>query len=206
LATAASDADDGSAAGAAIAVARQRLGLATGLCQRRAASRARDHAGGPILAGVTRTLDFTIDTAINPFFTFASMVIPSNDHFIGNDNPQAYRIFDAMGNLLLNQISQLASQIWDAGSETTDPLAAAFVGNNDLRTAQNGVVSFNFSELNAYNGLSTGAGYVFNNNLQAGTEIFRIGFEVLAVPEPSGLALAALAICLLAGTRHRRQV
>jgi hypothetical protein len=66
------------------------------------------------------------------------------------------------------------------------------------------VVSFNFSELNAYNGLSTGAGYVFNNNLQAGTEIFRIGFEVLAVPEPSGLALTALASGLLAGTRHRR--
>jgi hypothetical protein len=163
-------------------------------------------AGGPILAGVTRMLDFTVDTMVNPFFTFASMVIPSNDHFIGNDNPQAYRIFDAAGNLLLSQISQLASQIWDAGSETTDPGAAAFVGNNGLRTAQNGVVSFNFSELSAYNGLATGAGYVFNNNLLAGTEIFRIGFEVLAVPEPSGLVLTALALGLLAGTRRLRRV
>ncbi len=163
-------------------------------------------AGAPILAGVTRMLDFTVDTMANPFFTFASMVIPSNDHFIGNDNPQAYRIFDAAGNLLLSQISQLASQIWDAGSEATDPLAAAFVGDNDLRSAQNGVVSFNFSELSAYNGLTTGAGYVFNNNLQAGTEVFRIGFELLAVPEPSGLLLAALALGLLATTRRLGKV
>lgn len=198
--------DAGSAAGAAIvSVAEGGSGSAWQPAFAAAepqAVRGTVGAGGPILAGVTRMLDFTVDTMLNPFFSFASMVIPSNDHFIGNDNPQAYRIFDAAGHLLLSQISQLASQIWDAGSETTDPLAAAFVGNNDLRTAQNGVVSFNFSGLNAYNGLTTGAGYVFNNTLQAGTEVFRIGFEVLAVPEPSGLLLATLALGLLAGTRR----
>jgi PEP-CTERM motif len=157
-------------------------------------------AGGPLLAGATRTLDLTVDTAVNQFFTFAAMVIPSNDHFIGNDNPRAFRIFDAAGNLLLTQISQAANQIWDAGSEITDPAAAAFVGNNSLRTAQNGVVSFNFSELSANNGLTTGAGYVFNNTLQAGTEIYRISLQ--AVPEPSSVALAALALGLLATARR----
>ena len=32
-----------------------------------------------------------------------------------------------------------ANEIWDAGSEVYDPAAAAFVGNNSLRTAQNSV-------------------------------------------------------------------
>ncbi len=161
-------------------------------------------AGGPVLAGVTRTLDLTVDTALNRFFTFGSMVIPSNDHFIGNDSPTEYQVFDATGNLLISQISQAANEIWDAGSEATDPAAAAFVGNNDLRTPQNGVVSFNFSELGANNGLTTGAGYVFTNNINANTEVARIGFQVLSnnVPEPGSTTLVVAALAGLAYTRR----
>ncbi|MBA3484217.1 MAG: hypothetical protein H0T51_20640 [Pirellulales bacterium] len=56
-------------------------------------------------------------------------------------------LFDAGGNLTITSILQEGRHIWDAGSEATDPMNAAFLvgGTNDLRTPQNGVVSSNFS-------------------------------------------------------------
>ena len=72
-------------------------------------------------------------------------------------------LFNAAGQFNLTSISQFGSDIWDNGSETEDPANTAFLvgGVNDNRTPQNSVV--NFSRLNAFNGLITGAGYVFNN-------------------------------------------
>jgi hypothetical protein len=69
---------------------------------------------------------------------------------------------------------------------------AAFLvdGTNALRTPQNGVVGFSFSELSAFNGLTTAADYTFDSQLTADTDIYRISFAV--VPEPSSAALVAL--------------
>lgn len=151
------------------------------------------NAGGGFASSASQT--FTVDTNVNQFFTFAAMAIPSNDLFIGNDNPAAFRILDASGNLLINQINQTASQIWDAGSELTDPANAAFVvgGINGNRTPEGGVVRFDRSALTAFNGLTTGAGYVFNDSgLTGTTDVGRISFSVSAVPEPSSVALVGL--------------
>lgn len=139
------------------------------------------------MSGQTASATFRLDTGVNPFFTFGAMVVPSNDFFIGNDNPMAYRLFDAAGNLTISSIGQTAGDIWNAGSEALDPAAAAFLRgrNNDLRTPENGVVAFNFSELAGFNGLTTGAGYVFDSQLQSGTPIYRISFSAVAVPEPA---------------------
>jgi hypothetical protein len=154
-------------------------------------SAVRGTIGGLLTPGASAARTFTVDPAVNLFFTFASMALPSNDFFIGNDNPTQYRLFDATGNLVLNSISLAASDIWDAGSELFDPAAAAFVGNNSLRTPQNGVVSRNFAELAGFNGLTTGAGYVFTSGLSANTPIYRVNF---AVPEPGSLALSGLGL------------
>lgn len=150
---------------------------------------ARGTVGGLLLAGASASLTLMVDTALNPYFSFAAMVVPSNDFFIGNDSPTAFRIFDAAGNLATGSITQTASDIWDAGSEVFDPAAAAFVGNNDLRAPQGSVVAFNFAELAAFNGLATGAGYTFTSGLSAGTEVYRISFSASPVPEPQSLAL-----------------
>lgn len=162
--------------------------------------------GGALLPGARASHTFTVDTTANPFFTFGTMVIPSNDFFLGNDSPTRYRLFDAAGNLRITAIDQQANDIWDAGSELFDPAAAAFLvgGNNDLRTPQGGVVRFDFAELAGFNGLETRGGYVFDSQLAADTEVYRITFTAQAVPEPAGLALAGVGAAGLAARRFRR--
>jgi hypothetical protein len=162
-------------------------------------------AGGPILIGATRTLSFLVDVGQNPFFTFAGMVIPSNDLFIGNDSP--IRLFDASGNLMLNRITQRGRDVWDAGSEAADFRNAAFVmgGTNSLRTPQNGVVSFSTSELAEFNGRTTGAGYVFESALGADEEILTIDFASTTVPEPSTMVLLSAGLMAMGLLARRRR-
>jgi len=156
--------------------------------------------------GATRTLSFMVDVGQNPFFSFAGMVIPSNDLFIGNDSP--IRLFDAMGNLTLTRITQRGRDVWDAGSETADFRNAAFVvgGNTDDRTPQNGVVSFSTSELAEFNGRTTGAGYVFDSRLGADEEILTIDFASTTVPEPSTVVLLSAGLLTVGFTARRRRI
>lgn len=162
----------------------------------------RGTIGGALTPGASTSQVFMVDPSVNAFFTFASMVIPSNDLFIGNDSATRFRLFDAAGQLLISSIDQLARDIWDNGSEAADPANAAFVvgGVNSQRTPQNGVVNFSFDELNVFNGLNTAAGYTFNNALNADDAIYRISFAVQnTVPEPASLVLALASLALLGG-------
>ncbi len=165
----------------------------------------RGTVGGLLTPGATASMSYLVNPLLNPYFSFAAMVVPSNDFFIGNDSPTRFRLFDAAGLPQIAQIGQKASQIWDAGSEVFDPAAAAFVGNNSLRADQNSVVAFNFAELAAFNGLTTGAGYVFNSALTAGSDVYRIRFTVSAVPEPQSLLLMLAGLAGVAGLVRRRR-
>ena len=87
-----------------------------------------------------------VGTATNPTFTFASMVVPSNDFFIGNDSPTEYKLFIIGGRQVqIDSITIKANEMSDAGLEVDDPSAAAFVGNNGLRTSQRSVVAFHLA-------------------------------------------------------------
>ncbi|TWT96182.1 hypothetical protein Pla108_32700 [Botrimarina colliarenosi] len=149
---------------------------------------------GPFLPGQSNSAVFTVDTS-NRFFTFGTMVVPSNDHFLGNDDPMEYEVFDANGALRLTTIEQGVDEIWDAGSETENPANAAFlpgIGVNAQRENENSVVQFNFTDLSAFNGLATAGGYNFDSSLLTATSpLLRVSFEV--VPEPATALLAAFA-------------
>lgn len=162
--------------------------------------------GGILLPGHTASQTFTVDTDKNTYFSFAGMVVPSNDFFIGNDNAKAYKLFDSMGHQQLSGFTVKANEIWDAGSEVFDPATAAFVigGNAILRNPQHSVVARNFAELAAFDGMATAAGYTFHSGLTANQDVYRVSFNVAAVPEPEAYALM-LAGLLTVGFLSRRR-
>ena len=158
---------------------------------------------GPLLPGGSASAVFMVDPSVNRFFTFGSMVVPSNDYFIGNDSPTQYMLFNAAGELNITTISQFGRDVWDAGSEETIAANAAFLmgGVNDNRVAENGVVEFDFMGLSAFDGLTTGAGYTFNRQFGASDEIYRISFEV--IPSPGAASVMGLAGLVAMGRRRR---
>jgi RTX calcium-binding nonapeptide repeat (4 copies) len=78
------------------------------------------------------------------YFSYASMIIPSNDFFISNGNERAHQIFSDQGNFLGADFTVLGSQVLDAGSEVNDEIPAntAFFGQQTPNTGvtENGVV------------------------------------------------------------------
>jgi Ca2+-binding RTX toxin-like protein len=101
---------------------------------------------GPIDAGETASVTVTLDGS-NPtsrFFSYASMIIPSNDFFVANGNERAHQIFDEQGNFIGADFTILGSQVLDAGSEVNDevPANTAFFGQQAPNTGvtENGVV------------------------------------------------------------------
>lgn len=145
---------------------------------------------GPLLPGGTASAVFSVDPGVNQYFTFASMAVPSNDYFIGNDDPMAYRLLDDDGNLLISEITQRGRDLWDAGSEVDGPFGAAFLvgSNNDDHIDENGVVHFDFMDLDVFNGLETAAGYFFDRQFGADDSIYRINFTIVPAPGVAGLA------------------
>jgi hypothetical protein len=78
--------------------------------------------------GESVTTEFTLSPASHRYMSFASMVVPSNDAFIGNHNPRAIELFDAAGTFKGKQIvTILGSMVWDAGTELNTEMDAAFI-------------------------------------------------------------------------------
>lgn len=156
---------------------------------------------GIFLPGANGSMTFTLNAAMNRYFSFGSMVVPSNDRFLGNDSPMAVEIFDAGGNFVANTLTLYGSDIWDAGTEVDGLFGAAFIvgSNAGDHTAQGGVVTLedNFS---VYDGQATPAGYDFVDLPTGDGAIARISFAVVPAPGTASLGLIALG----AMTRRRR--
>ncbi|MGC1220046.1 MAG: spondin domain-containing protein [Phormidesmis sp.] len=72
--------------------------------------------------GSSATLTFEVDPA-NSYFSYASMILPSNDGFIANESGTAHRVFDANGEFVATDFVVIGGQIQDAGTEVNDEVA-----------------------------------------------------------------------------------
>ncbi|MEM7227306.1 MAG: spondin domain-containing protein [Planctomycetota bacterium] len=166
-------------------------------------------SGGPITGGNSTSLSLDVlDPTSERFLTFASMVVPTNDLFIGNGNQLAYELFDAAGNFNGPvTIEIFGSNVYDAGTEVNNADdGAAFLQGIDgtAGTAQNGTVQLFFSDPNSGDyldsllGRTTAPGFDIESTFGSATPIARI----TVVPTPG--ALAGLAVCGLMVRRRRR--
>ena len=163
----------------------------------------------PLEPGELTSFTLDVDPATNQYFSYASMVIPSNDAFIANGNPLAHEIFDDAGNFLGADFVVLGSDVLDGGTEVNDelPFSTAFLGQAapNTGTDENGVVTehpglipggpiLSTTDSSALNGLPlnfTGADFT-----ASGYQVARFRVELVEdvdVPEP-GTILGLMAV------------
>jgi len=148
------------------------------------------------------------DSSINRYFSFASMVVPSNDLFVGNDDAFAYELFNAAGNFNGPLVIEIYGRdVNDNGSEVNSAANdAAFSANDGQSLPEFGVIRDFFTDiadgayLDSFIGSNTANGATIGSGFGADDLIARI--TINQVPAPSG-AFALLGGGLLL-TRRRR--
>ena len=135
----------------------------------------------PFAPGMSRSVTVTVDASDpkNRFMSFASMVIPSNDAFIGNDDPKAYPLFDAEGSFVGQSIRRMGSEVYDAGSEVNDeqPEHTAFFGQMtpDSGEAEDGVIHSHMGFL------PKGDGGILDDPMFAEADFTTEGYELFSL-------------------------
>jgi hypothetical protein len=148
-------------------------------------------------------------TPINPanyqYFSFASMVIPSNDTFIGNENPTQYQAFTPSGDINdpsgVFTIQIFGSDVYDAGTEENNAMGAAFSTNGGMPTDTNDGVG-PAGDLSEFLNTTTPSGLTITDFIDSGELVATI--TITQLPEPSTLGIALLAVSGLAVARKRK--
>lgn len=160
--------------------------------------------GAPVIdPGETAYLNLSVDPTKDRYFSFLSMVIPSNDTFIGNDNPVAYEIFDAVGAFTgIGPISVYDLDAWDAGTELNDGFGAPFNTAGGTATDANGVITPAPDGLFFLNGQETVAGTTVD--LGEGRNLLAT-IAISEVPLPAGFPLLLVGLGAFGLMRRRNQ-
>ncbi|MEM9795599.1 MAG: spondin domain-containing protein [Pseudomonadota bacterium] len=161
--------------------------------------------GAPVIdPGETASFQIDLDPTSDRYVTFLSMLIPSNDNFLGNANPFAYELFDASGAFTgIAPITFLTSEVWDAGTEVNDGEGAAF-SNGRPSTDENGVITLQAS-LDFLLGLDRASGGLVGDVGGSNGVLATITVsEVAPIPLPAGGLLLLSALGLAGAVRRRR--
>lgn len=159
--------------------------------------------------GASGSIVLSLDPAMHRYLSYGSMVVPSNDAFLGNDSPTAVELFDAGGNFVATDFTLTGSAIWDAGTETNQTTGAAYIVGEDatLGTDEGGTIqAVNLAtQFTPYLGSTTPLLETFSTVPGAGTAFVSFSFE--RVPEPSSATLACLALggLIIARVTRRRR-
>lgn len=96
--------------------------------------------GSPICPGETQTLKMQLQLLPNTnlYFSFATMILPSNDAFLANANPTMYLLFNDKGMFQPTRINQNGGMALDAGTEENNerPRTTAFFGQTKPNTGR----------------------------------------------------------------------
>lgn len=168
----------------------------------------------PVQPGESVTAQLDVDGTNNQFLSFFAMLLPSNDAFIGNDDPDTYRIFNADGSFAGAQtITVGGSSIYDAGTEANALTGSAFVAGQDIgisgggegtiQAANSGNLTSIFAGATLATGDTLGNGGVLNFNSPQ-FDLLEISItEVTAVPLPASAPLLLGALGFM-GWRARK--
>jgi hypothetical protein len=136
---------------------------------------------GPICYGESAELSFEIgvEVGVAHYFSYASMILPSNDAWVSNGNPMAYEVFDMDGNGVAVSFTVMGSDVLDAGSEVNDELTntTAFFGQMEPNTGEteNGVV------VDHPGFMAKGMGGILDDPLFANADFTAAGYMVMEV-------------------------
>ncbi|MDA8016360.1 MAG: spondin domain-containing protein [Thermoanaerobaculia bacterium] len=133
---------------------------------------------GPIAPGETATATFTV-RGDSRYVSFTSMVIPSNDAFVGNSNPTAIPVFDGQGRFLEGEYLVVGDRVYDTGTEVNDesPVNTAFFGQSapDTGVEEDGLVR-------AHPGfLPPGSGGILDDDMFSAGDFQTRGYRVARV-------------------------
>lgn len=159
-------------------------------------------AGAPVIdPGETASITLDVDPASSRYFSFLSMVIPSNDIFIGNDDSMAYEVFNSAGDFTnIGTIFVYSNDAWDAGTELNDGFGAPFNTAGGTATDTSDVIRRATGNLFFLEGQQTVAGTTVD--LTGRTLLATI--QISEVPLPAGLPLLLGALGAFGLMRRRK--
>lgn len=130
---------------------------------------------------------FTLDSdnPSNQFFSYASMILPSNDFCISNGNPRAHMVFNDNGEFVAQDFFVTGAQTLDAGTEVNDEIPAntAFFGQMVPNTGvdENGVIGTIGSDLPEMGFLPASQGAILADSRFSNADFLTTGFPFIRV-------------------------